>query len=136
LQKAYEKGRILCRCGLLGIKGILPLRLHLSDVIDITTAQTDIVKLAVGKLAQSVAGHAAIIPVAHSGKAIGYRLNKTVGGDSAQRRRAGRVNGGHGGYPFLKLLIAWAFLPCDNQIILLHVQSKTADWQVRLARIA
>jgi hypothetical protein len=116
--------------------GNRPAHPRLGNVIDITTAKTDVVKLAVGQFAQSIACQATVIPVADDVKTIGNKLNKTVGGDSAQRRRAGRVGGGHGGYPFLKLLIAWAFLPCESQLSLLQVQSKMALWQVRLARRA
>jgi hypothetical protein len=116
--------------------GVWPVRLHLSDVIDITTAKTNIIKFAVRKLAQRVAGHTAIVPVAKGVETDGYELDETVGGDSAQWRRAGRVGGGHGGYPFSKLLIAWAFLPGDNHIILLQVQSKPVLWQARLAQDA
>jgi hypothetical protein len=97
---------------------------RLSNVVDITTAKTDIVKLAVRKLAQGGTRHATVIPVSKRCETVRNKLNETVRGDSAKRRRAGRVSGGHGGYPFLKLLIAWAFLPCDSQIILLQVQSK------------
>lgn len=118
------------------IPGILPVRLHLGDAVDITTAKTDIVKLTVRQSAQCVAGRATVIPVAHRGNAGRNELDKTVGGDSAQRRRAGRIDGGHGGYPFLKLLIAWASLPRNVQIILLQVQSKAGLWQARIARNA
>ena len=105
-------------------------------VMDITAAQADIVKFTVRQFAQRIAGHATIIPDIQRIETIGKKLNKTVSGDSAQRCRAGRVGGGHGGYPFLKLLIAWAHLPDGRRIILLHVQSKPGRWQGSLARIA
>lgn len=116
--------------------GFRTVRCHSSDVVDVTTAQTDIVKLAVGQFAQGIAGHATVIPVADDAETVRYKLDKAVGGDSAKRRRAGRVGGGHGGYPFLKLLIGWAFLPGDSHIILLHAHSNLGLWQACNARHA
>ena len=113
--------------------GIWPVRYLSRNVINITTAQADIVKLAVGQFAQGIAGHATVFPGADGVESVGDKLDETEGGDSAQRHRAGRVGGGHGGYTFLKLLTAWTFLPRCDQLVLLQVQSKTGLWQACLA---
>ena len=47
----------------------------------------------------------------------GKELKKAEGGDGAERRHAGRLSGGHGGYPFQKRLDRAAFPPDDSQII-------------------
>ena len=95
--------------------------------IDITPAKADVVQFAVRQFAKNVAGDPRIIPPGQNAESVGQARDGAVGGDGTERRRACRFDGGHGGYPFLKLIKMEARSSMQRQMVLLHVQSKLGD---------
>ena len=66
----------------------------------VAAGQAYIVQLAVRQFAKRIAGDAGVIPCGKLRSGLAGELDKAENRDGAKRRRAGRLIGGHCGYPF------------------------------------
>jgi hypothetical protein len=94
-----------------------------TDHLDIATAQADVIKLTVGKPGQRFAGDTGIIPSCERRKRLADHLNRAENRDGAERRRAGRLIGGHSGYPFQNIHAPSTLLVVERYLEMLQVQS-------------